>query len=409
VNPIPEAWTEVRRIEMDIEAIQKALQTQGVDGWLFYDFANRDAIAYRILGLEDKHTSRRWYYLVPTRGEPQKLAHRVEPTKLDSLPGKKLMYSSWKEMRERLSEMLEGLGTVAMQYSPDCAIPYISVVDGGTVELIKGLGVDVVSSADLVQRFEGLVSPENYGTHVEAGKRIHQILEETWKTVAERISAGGKPTEFEIQQFIVEGFRREGLNWDETPPIVAVNEHAADPHFEPTAENARPILPGDKLLLDIWARMDQPDGVYYDITWCAHVGEGAIDPRYEEIFDVVVRARDAAVQLVGDRLGSSETLYGYEVDDVCRDVVVQAGFGPDFVHRTGHSIGREVHGNGVNIDNLETQDKRKVVPGALFSIEPGIYLMEEKMGVRTEIDVYVDENGTPVIFGPLQKELVRVV
>ncbi|MCD6500366.1 MAG: aminopeptidase P family protein [Deltaproteobacteria bacterium] len=393
---------------MNLEAIQAALDEFNIGGWLFFDFGNRDPISYRVLGLPNKHASRRWYYMIPAHGEPVKLAHRVEPGKLDSLPGKKVLYSSWKEMGDRLAEMVLGLGTVAMQYSPDCSIPYISVVDGGTVELVRSKGVEVVSSADLVQRFEGLVDEAGYETHVEAGRKMHLVLEETWKEIAARINAGKVPNEVDVQKFMLDGFTREGLTWDGTPPIVGVDEHAADPHFEPRAELAKLVEPGHRLLIDLWTRLDQEDAIYYDITWCAQVGSQEPDPLYREVFDVVMQARDKAVAFIGERLEAGHEVHGYEVDDVCRGVVTEAGYGEYFVHRTGHSIGREVHGNGANIDNLETQDRRRLVPGAMFSIEPGIYLYDRKIGVRTEIDVYISAENRPVIYGPVQKELVVI-
>lgn len=392
---------------MDLAAIQEALVKENVDGWLFFDFANRDAITYRILGLPQKHTSRRFYYLVPAKGEPTKLVHRVEPGKLDILPGRKLDYSSWREMRSSLGEALSGLKRVAMQYSPGCDIPYISVVDAGTVELIRSFGVEVVCSANLVQTFEGLVDTKTYETHVEAGRRICEVLDGAWKEMGRCIAEHRTTNEFEIQQFILDGFRRNELSWDDAPPIVAVNEHAADPHFEVTQEKAFTIKPGVRLLIDLWARLDKPVGVYYDITWCAYVG-GPPDRRYKEVFDLAVRARDRALAFVGERLGSNEPLSGQEIDDACREVIEKAGLGRFFVHRTGHSIGRDVHGNGANIDNLETADHRGIVPGSLFSIEPGIYLPDEKLGVRTEIDVYIDPNNKPLVYGPLQKDLVQI-
>jgi len=391
----------------NISEIQEALGRSGLDGWLFYDFLNRDPIAYRILGIDGlRHTSRRWFYYIPAVGEPRRLVHSVEPDRLDGLPGEKIVYLSWQEQHARLKELLAGARKVAMQYSPNNDIPYISMVDAGTVELIRGFGPEVVTSADLVQRFEALVSPEAYQTHVAAGESMHAILRDTWQEIARRIEQGQQPTEYEIQQFMLEGYRANRLAWDEMPPIVAVNAHAGNPHFEPTPEGAAPIKPGDLLLIDLWARKDEPGAIYYDITWCAVVGEGPIPSKYQEIFQVVVEARDKAVAFIAERLGQDSELYGWEVDRACRDHIESAGYGKYFVHRTGHSIGADVHGNGAHIDNLETPDTRRIVPGLLFSIEPGIYLPD--MGVRTEIDVYIDDTPKPVIYGPIQQELVRV-
>jgi Xaa-Pro dipeptidase len=394
---------------MDLKAIQEAIREQGFDGWLFYDFANRDPFAYRILGLPDKHTARRWYYFVPATGEPVKLAHHVEPTKLDSLPGRKIMFLRWQEMHAGLREMLGTAKKVAMQYSPDCTIPYVSLVDAGTVDLVRKCGVEVVSSADLVQRFEARVDDAGWESHCNAGGAMHAILDATWHEIGRRVGRGEEPTEVAIQQFMLELYRQHGMQWDNMAPIVAVNGHAGDPHFDPTPANTVPIRKGDKVLIDLWAKKAKPGAIYYDITWVGFVGDGPIPAKYEEIFTAVRDARDKALALVRERAAAKRDLFGWEVDDACRGVVVERGFGPYFRHRTGHSIGQEVHGAGVHIDNLETQDRRKIVPGTLFSVEPGIYMAaEHDMGVRTEIDVYVAMDGEVRVHGPIQRELVRI-
>lgn len=394
---------------MDLGAIQRAIREQGLDGWLFYDFANRDPIAYRILGLPNKHTARRWYYFIPASGEPVRVAHHVEPSKLDALPGRKLLYLRWQEMRAALTQALGQAKRVAMQYSPDCTIPYVSLVDAGTVDLIRGLGVEVVSSADLVQQFEALVDDAGWESHKLAGNALHDVLQVTWKEIGRRVGRGEAPTEHEIQQFMVGLYREHDLECDGAPPIVAVNAHAGDPHFDPTPEVAVPIRPGDMILVDLWARQNRPGSIYYDITWCGFVGDGPIPETYQKIFGVVRDARDRAVEFVRTRMAARQPLHGYEVDDACRQVVASRGYGEYFRHRTGHSIGQEVHGAGVHMDNLETQDRRRIVPGILFSVEPGIYMAEEAaMGVRTEIDVYVAPTGDVRIHGPVQSELVRI-
>ncbi|MDI7267116.1 MAG: M24 family metallopeptidase [Myxococcota bacterium] len=394
---------------MNLESIQRAVAEHGLDGWLFYDFANRDQIAYRILGLPQKHTARRWYYFVPAAGEAVRIVHHVEPTKLDSLPGRKILYLRWQEMHAALREALAGARRVAMQYSPDCTIPYVSLVDAGTVDLVRSFGVEVVSSADLVQIFEALVDEEGWRSHVEAGDSMHAILRAAWDEIGRRIRAGESPTEHEIQQFMLDLYRRHGMESDGMAPIVAGGAHAGDPHFDPTPEASVPIRPGDAILVDLWARKARPGSIYYDITWCGFVGDGEIPPLCRGIFDVVREARDRALQFVRERVSAGADLFGYEIDDACREVVVRRGYGEYFRHRTGHSIGREVHGAGVHIDNLETQDRRRVVPGCLFSIEPGIYMAAEAgLGVRTEIDVYVAPGGEVRVHGPIQTELVRV-
>lgn len=388
-----------------IVRIQQELAKTGLDGWLFYDFHNRDPIAYRILGLEfGKFTSRRWFYLIRRSGEPVGLVSAVEAGKLDKLPGQKRVYRSWRELREHLRALLDGLSVVAMQYSPRGDIPYVSLVDAGTVELVRASGVEVVSSASLVQAFEAVLSPEQLTSHRLAGEKIHRIKDESFLLVREKVRKGEEITPYDVQQFILKRFDEEGLTCQGEYPIVGINEQPADPHFSPTPENARPIKVGDTLLLDLWAKLNQPDAVFYDITWCAFVGENP-PPKYQEIFQIACRARDAALSLVQKRLAQGEALAGFEVDNAAREVIEEAGYGQYFIHRTGHSIGVEVHGNGANLDNLETRDDRPLVPGLCFSIEPGIYLPGE-MAVRTEINVAIDHQGVPQVYGPVQRELI---
>ncbi len=388
-----------------IARIQTELSKAGIDGWLFFDFHNRDPISYRILGLEfGKFTSRRWFYLVPKSGQPVKLVSAVEAGKLDALPGEKRVYRSWRELLDHLRGMLDGLSTVAMQYSPRGDVPYVSIVDAGTVELVRAAGVEVVSSAPLVQVFEAVLTPEQLESHVKAGEKIHRIKDEAFALVSQKVRGGHVITPYDVQQFIVRRFEEEGLTCQGEYPIVGTNEQPADPHFEPTPENARPIKLGDTLLVDLWAKLKEPNAVFYDITWCAFVGENP-PAKYSEIFRLACQARDAALALVQERFAQGQPLAGYEVDDAARQVIEKAGYGPYFVHRTGHNIGTEVHGNGANLDNLETRDNRLLVPGLCFSIEPGIYLPGE-MAVRTEINVFITHDGKPQVYGPIQKELV---
>ncbi len=389
----------------EIARIQEELRKAGIDGWLFYDFHNRDAIAYHVLGLDfGKFTSRRWFYWVPAQGEPVRLVSKVESTKLDSLPGEKRRYLSWRELHESLKDILGGVRTVAMQFSPTANIPYVSTVDGGTVDLIRSLGYEVVSSADLVQTFEAVLDDAGYRSHVEAGRRVQKIKDEAFALIERSLRAGQTLTQYDVQQFIVRRFGEEGLTCQGEYPIVGSNEQQANPHFEPRPDNSRPIEKGDMILIDLWAKLDQPGAIFYDITWCAYAGQ---DPpaRYVEIFNVVRDARDAALAFVRERFGSGEPVHGWEVDDACREVVERAGYGEFFIHRTGHSIGEEVHGNGVNIDNLETKDERMLVPGICFSIEPGIYL-EGEMAVRSEIDVFITPSGSVEVAGDMQRDLI---
>ncbi|UCE19452.1 MAG: aminopeptidase P family protein [Gemmatimonadota bacterium] len=391
---------------MDLAAIQNALKEYGFDGWLFYDFHNRDPIAASILGLDPKAmATRRWYYFIPAEGGPRKLVHSIERGKLDSLPGEKQIYLPWPQQHTLLREMLGGAKKVAMQYSPMNAIPYVSLVDGGTIDLVRSFGVEVVSSADLVQQFEARLTQEQYDSHLEAGKVMHAICEFAFGEIAGRVKAGQTPTEYEIQQMMLEKYKENGMAWADDP-IVAVNEHASDPHFEPTIENTHPIREGDLVLIDLWAKMDRPRAIYFDITWMGYVGSD-VPEKQAKVFDIVKSARDRAVSFLEERFGSGQDVYGWEVDDACRKVVTDAGYAEYFTHRTGHSIGEEVHGNGVNIDNLETKDERKIAPGNCFSIEPGIYL--EDFGVRSEIDVYVSYDNEVIVTGPRQEEVLALL
>ena len=393
---------------MNLEEIQEALQTAGIDGWLFYDFHNRDAIAARILKMDTtRFASRRWYYYIPAHGEPQKLVHRIEPWRCDHLPGVKHVYLPWQQQQNLLQSMLGDAKSVAMQYSPNNSIPYVSIVDGGTVELVRSFGVEVVSSADLVGRFEAHLSMEDWESHKEAGAVMQMVKDETFREIARRIHAGESPKEYEIQIFMHDLMRTHGMHWDDGP-IVAVNEHAADPHFEPTEANSYGMKQGDLVLLDLWAKMDKPGSIYYDITWMGYI-DTTVPQHIEDIFQVGARARDTALQLVKDRFASNSPLYGWEVDDACRKVIVDAGYGDYFTHRTGHNIGEEVHGNGVHIDNLETKDERTIIPGTCFSIEPGIYIEDQKIGFRTEIDAFVTDEGNVEVTGPIQTHVIPIL
>ncbi|MCL5991753.1 MAG: M24 family metallopeptidase [Bacteroidetes bacterium] len=393
---------------MELIAIQKALKSAGFDGWLFYDFHNRDAIAARILNMDTgRFASRRWFYYIPAHGEPQKLVHKIEPWRCDHLPGKKNIYLPWQEQHKMLKDILGSGKKVAMQYSPNNAIPYVSIVDGGTIELIRSFGVEVVSSADLVSQFESHLSMEDWHSHVEAGKIMQMVKDETFREIARSIKDGKNPKEYEIQQFMHIKMKENGMHWDDGP-IVAINEHAADPHFEPTPENSHTMKEGDLVLLDLWAKLDKPGSIYYDITWMGYIGT-EVPAELEGIFQIDKKARDTALQLVKDRFASGKDLYGWEVDDACRQVIIDAGYGEYFTHRTGHNIGEEVHGNGVNIDNLETKDERKIIPGTCFSIEPGIYIEHKEIGFRTEIDAFVTDDGKVKVAGAIQETIVPIM
>jgi Xaa-Pro aminopeptidase len=393
---------------MNLEAIQSAIREAGCDGWLFYDHHHRDPIAGRILGLDEKaHITRRWYYFVPAAGEPRKLVHRIEQGRLDSLPGSKAQYSSWQELAAGLEAMLFDARTVAMQYSPNNAIMYISMVDAGTVEFLRGLGKQIVSSADMVSQFEAVLTEEQVASHSVAQRAIDAILAEGWLEIGRRLrpaSGGALPyTEYDHVQWLSEAMRREGLVW-ETGPNVSVNANCSDSHYDPTAEHSSAIKEGDFLLIDIWARQNKPATVFYDITWTGVVGREPSE-REQLVFQTVVNARDAAIAVVERAFAENLPIRGFEADDAAREVIRVAGFGDFFTHRTGHNIAQELHGAGAHLDNLETHDERRLLPNTCFSVEPGIYLPE--FGVRSEIDM-ITAPGKAWVTGRMQRELVRI-
>ena len=389
---------------MDLDAIQSELRNAKLDGWLFYDHHHRDPIAYRVLKIAPFLCTRRWYYLIPANGEPSKLVHRIERGNLDGAPGIRQLYSSWTEQREHLRKMLDGKRRIAMQYSPLNDIPYVGLVDAGTVELVRSFGVDVISSADLVQLFEARWSDAALASHLEAGQAVHAAVRSAFAAIRTAVRAGKALSEYDAQQEMLRIFAANGVMTDE-PPIVAVNANSANPHYFPTADASLPIHENDFVLLDVWAKLATPGAVYYDITWTGFVGV-QVPNRYAEIFRIVREARDAAIDLVKAAMKKGSPLYGYEVDDAARAVIQRYGYGDQFVHRTGHSIGEDVHGNGANMDNLETHDSRQVVPRTCFSIEPGIYL--DDFGVRSEVNVFVEEHDARVT-GEAQQEIVPIL
>ena len=389
---------------MNVAAIQEKLRAEDLDGWLFFDHHQRDPLAYRVLDFTPaSHVTRRWYYFIPAQGEPRGLVHRIEAGMLDSLPGKKTAYSSWKEQVDGLERLLANSRRVAMQYSPRCAIPYVSMVDAGTVELVRGAGVDVASSAELIQHFEARWNAQALESHLEAGRRVDRVRREAFAMIGEHTRSGGSVQEFAVQQFVRERFRQEGLFTDHGP-IVGVNANASNPHYEPSETVSQPIRSGDLVLLDMWAKLDQPGAVYYDITWTGYCGGEAPD-EMRKVFEVVRGARDQAIDRVKTSVSAGREIRGYEVDDAARDYIQGHGYGPYFTHRTGHSIGQDVHGNGANMDNLETHDERKIVPWTCFSIEPGVYLKD--FGIRSEVNVFVGEREARVT-GEVQTQLVSI-
>ena len=387
-----------------LQAIQEALAQEGLDGWLFFDHHSRDPLAYRVLNFAPaRMATRRWYYLVPAKGEPRGLVHRIESFILDALPGDKRQYASWAEQVDGIKALLGGARRVAMQYSPLCAIPYVAMVDAGTVELVRSAGAEIVSSANLIQQFEARWNRENLDRHLEAGRMVDEVRRQAFQFVSDKLRAGGRITEFDVKNFVQENFRAAGLVTDHGP-IVAVNENSSNPHYEPF-QDSREIRRGDCLLLDMWAKVAEPGGVYYDITWTGYCG-AAVPDEVRNVFQVVRGARDRAVALVQEAVRAGRPLYGYQVDDAARGHIREKGYGEYFIHRTGHSIGSEVHGNGANMDNLETHDERRIIPWTCFSIEPGIYL--PRFGIRSEVNVFVGEKDARVT-GEVQEDVLTLL
>jgi Xaa-Pro aminopeptidase len=408
-----------------VTEIQRALSEAQLAGWLFYDFRKSDPLAYRILKLDrDSFASRRWFYYIPAEGEPVKLVHQIEHDKLDTLPGRRLIYMRWQQLQAHLREALTGpvngpggngktvkegkpRARVAMQYSPNNDIPYVSRVDAGTIELIRSMNVEPVTSAELVQLFEAVWSPQQKRTHDVAADNIHRIILESFAEIARRVRAEEAVTEYDIQQFLMTRFEEEEMTSDGAPPIVAVNANSAVPHYVPSSSIHSTIKRGDFVLLDVWAKLKREGAVYADQTWTGYVGE-SVPEEHERIFRIVRNARDAAVEFLREQVRAGNTIRGAEVDDVSRGVIERAGYGAQFTTRTGHSIGEEVHGNGANIDNLETPDARHIIPRTCFSIEPGIY-QDNLFGVRSEVDVYVGDGEIEVTGQPIQTEVLAIL
>lgn len=388
----------------DINGMQSDLRAAKLDGWLFYDFRGRDPIAQGILQLPPGMRTRRWYYFVPAKGAPRKLVHKIETESLAALPGDTLFYSAQDELKKNLAKLLKGAKKVAMQYSPKNAIPYVAMVDAGTVELVRSAGPKVVSSADLVQKYEACWSAEQLESHLKAGAVIDRVVREGFQLAAKNVREKKTFTEYDLQRWIKKEFDATGITADNGPDI-AVGPHASDPHYGPTAEKASPIREGDLLLLDVWGKTKTPGSVYYDITWVGYLG-AKVPEKMAKVFGIVRDARDKAIELIQSNVARGKPLQGWQVDKAARGVIEKVGYGKYFFHRTGHSIGQTVHGNGVNMDGLETRDERHLIPKTCNSIEPGIYLPE--FGVRSEVNVYIDEREARVT-GAVQKEVLALL
>jgi Xaa-Pro dipeptidase len=391
-------------MKVDISEMQKDLRAAKLDGWLFYDFRGRDPIALRILDLPPGMRTRRWFYFVPAKGTPKKLVHKIEAGALAAVPGDTLYYAGQKELRDNLKKAIGKAKKVAMQYSPKNAIPYVSMADAGTVELVRSLGAKVMTSADLVQKYEACWTKEQLESHLAAGREIDRIVREAFAHAAKCVKEKKAINEYELQQFIRRKFDEAGIVTEEGPD-VAVNQNASDPHYGPTPEKSSPIREGDLLLLDVWGKQKAANSVYYDITWIGYLGD-SVPEKYAKVFRVLREARDKAVELIRSSVKAGKPLQGWQVDKAARAVVEKAGYGKYFFHRTGHNIGTSVHGNGVNMDGLETQDERHLIPQTCNSVEPGIYMPE--FGMRSEVDVYVDQ-GEARVTGAVQTEILPLL
>ena len=385
--------------------VQRALTDEHLDGWLLYDFQGSNPIAARLSGLAagKKMTTRRWYYLIPAKGEPRGLVHAIERHNLDGLPGDKRAYAGRDRLDAGLRDLLKGIRRVAMEYSPHNNIPYVSRVDAGTVETVRDLGVEIVSSGDLIQRFEAIWSAEALATHRQASDALYRIKDEAFAMIREQLASGEPLTEYDVQRAMLGWFEREGLTADDTPNVSA-QENAGNPHYHPSQEVHRRIHPEEIVLLDLWGKLRTAGAVFADITWVGFTGP-AVPNEYARAFAAARDGRDAAVALVQSAAREGRELRGFEVDRACRAVLERAGYGAEFIHRTGHSLGETVHGNGVHLDDYETHDDRRLIPGTGFTIEPGVYT--SRFGVRTEINMYMDERDA-YVSGPMQQEIVRL-
>jgi Xaa-Pro dipeptidase len=391
-------------MSLDILAMQQDLRAAKLDGWLFYDFRGRDPIAKRILQLPDGMRTRRWFYFVPAKGQAKKVVHKIETASLESVPGDTLYYSGLDELAKNLKKALGRARKVAMQYSPKNAIPYVSMVDAGTVEFVRAVGVKVVSSADLVQKYEACWSAAQLESHLAAGRAIDRIIQEAFAHAAHFVRAKTPLTEYDLKEWMRKKFAEAGITADEGPD-VAVNANASDPHYDAKQDSCSPIREGDLLLLDVWGRQKAAGSVYYDVTWVGYLG-AKVPEKYVKIFKVVREARDKAVELILSSIRAGKPLQGWQVDHAARRVIEKAGYGKYFYHRTGHNIGESIHGNGANMDGLESHDERRLIPHTCNSVEPGIYLPE--FGIRSEVDVYIGEKEARVT-GAVQTEILPLL
>lgn len=394
---------------MNLSDIQQALQSEKLDGWLFYDFRKSNPVAFQVLSLpQDAFFSRRWFYYIPALGEPVKLVSSVESHVLGELPGKRLVFRTWQEMQAYLGDILRGGRRVAMEYSSMNAIPYLSRVDAGTLELVRAFGAEVISSGDLAQRFGSRLSEAQMESHREAGRRLIAAKDALFSALSADLREGLAIDEYSVSRRFTALIEQSGLVNGPDSPHVAVNANASNPHYQATAAHSSPIRRGDLVLFDFWASLPEPDSIIADYTWMAYAGtRDELPTRQREIFAIVRRARDTAIDFARSRMAAGEHVAGYEVDDAARRVISEAGYGDYFIHRTGHSIGRVVHADGANMDNYETRDERSLMSSTCSSIEPGIYLHE--FGIRSEVNILIHERDVEVTGIPAQEEIVALM
>ncbi len=390
----------------DLKDTQAAINEFGMDGWLMYDFRGINYLAARIANIpEDELGSRRWLYFVPAEGQPRKLVHAIEAAQLDHLPGDKTVYLKWQELEAGIRDMLGDNKKIAMEYSENAGNPYVSRVDAGTVELIRSMGKEVVSSGNLIQYFEARLTDEQWQSHLRADKLNQAAFEMAWQTIADHVRGGKTLREAELQQKVMDYYHSNNMTTYH-PPIVGAGPNSGDPHYAPVAGSDREIKEGDFVLLDMWAKLDEPGAIYTDLTKVGYVGE-TVPEKFTEIFDIVAASRDAGIETAKKAFASGETLFGWHIDAASREVIEKAGYGKYFNHRTGHNIGQETHGNGAHMDNLETREDRTVIPRTCFSIEPGIYL--DEFGIRSEINVYISPDKEVIVTGGLQTEVLPIL
>ena len=387
-------------IQPVVQQAQEYMTSQSVDGWLVYDYRGLNPIFSDTVG-HVGHVTRPVWLWIPQRGDPHMLVSFVDQSRFIHLGIDTTLFVNRIDMIDKLKIMFGASSRIAMEYTPDGALPRVSKVDGGTLEMVRGLGVEVVSSADLLQYATQRWTDEQLASHLFAAEKLTQIVGEAFEHIGRTVDEG--VTEFAIAEFIRNRFLDNGLIVTDGP-AVQVNEHASDPHFDPTPENSFRIKRGDWVLIDLWTRLPGEDDMFGDITWTAYVGDD-VPPKHQEVFDNVLGARDAALAEMVTAFEEGRILQGWELDKVARDYIEATGYGEYFSHRLGHSLGREVHSNAVNLDSWETYDTRQLIPGIAVTIEPGIYIPE--FGVRSEINVFYSEDG-PQVTTEMQREVVLI-